>query len=265
MAISLTPELRAEYQRLFDTCVIAPDKYPFVDAAVNTILKSKSRYDAVSAITGVPWFFIAIPHYMEGAGRFDRHLHNGDPLTARTTHVPKGRPAGGTPPFTWEESAVDALTFTGITKWTDWSLPGILFKLEGYNGYGYRTKAKPPINTPYLWSFTNHYTKGKFVEDGKYSPTAVSKQVGAACILRRLAEKQITAFVESHMSRIDLIKELGTVVLYAPTRYNAKAEQLQLLLNLNGAHLKADGKAGRITSDAYKAVTGKFLNGDPRG
>jgi hypothetical protein len=76
---------------------------------------------------------------------------------------------------------------TGNAKW---NLPVILFKLEGFNGFGYRTK-HPDVLTPYLWSFTNHYTKGKFTSDGKFDPNAVSKQCGAAAILKALTLKEI--------------------------------------------------------------------------
>jgi lysozyme family protein len=260
-APSFTPELQASYQRLFDTCVIAPDKYPFVTAAVEKMLASRSRYEAVEQKTSVPWYFIAIVHYMEGGGKFTTHLHNGDPLKARTVNVPKGRPKTGTPPFTWEFSAEDALAYTGVNKWTDWSLPGLLYKLEGYNGFGYR-RASININSPYLWSFSNHYKSGKYVADGKYSPAAVSKQCGAAVILRRMAEMQIITFGQT--DRMWMIMELGKQVSYAPSKYVAKAEELQKLLNLNGAHIRADGKAGKITSGAYFEVTGEYLKGDPR-
>ena len=42
------------------------------------------------------------------------------------------------------------------------------------------------INSPYLWSYFNHYTKGKFVADHKYDPNAVSKQCGTAVMLKAL-------------------------------------------------------------------------------
>jgi lysozyme family protein len=58
----------------------------------------------------VPWELIAALHEREAGGSFKGHLHNGDPLTGRTYHVPAGRPAKGSPPFTWEASAIDALT-----------------------------------------------------------------------------------------------------------------------------------------------------------
>ena len=117
----------------------------------------------------IPWHFIAITHSLEGGSEFTKHLHNGDPLAARTVNEPSRRPKIWNPPSTWEDSAFDALiTLKKLDQWTDWSVPGILYKLEGYNGYGYHDPAIN-INSPYLWSFSNHYTKGKFFEDHKYS------------------------------------------------------------------------------------------------
>ena len=52
---------------------------------------------------GIPWYVIAVIHYLESGLRFDGHLHNGDPLAGRTVHKPKGHPQTGTPPFTWKQ------------------------------------------------------------------------------------------------------------------------------------------------------------------
>ena len=68
---------------------------------------------------------------------------------------------------------------------TDWSLPGVLYQLEKYNGFGYRPLGIP---SPYLWSFSNHYTRGKFTSDNHFDPNAVSQQVGAAAILHRMMD-----------------------------------------------------------------------------
>jgi lysozyme family protein len=152
---------------------------------VNKILSGKSRYEALANRVEIPWHFIGITHSLEAGCDFNKHLHNGDPLTARTVQIPKNRPKTGNPPFTWEFSAEDALS--DLAGWNDWTVPGCFYKLEGYNGYGYHSK---DINSPYLWSFSNHYTKGKFIADKIYSPTAVSKQCGAAILLRRLTETQ---------------------------------------------------------------------------
>lgn len=261
MAILYSPQLQSEYQRLFDTCIIKPEKYAEIDSYINKMLQSQQRYEAVSAVTNVPWYVIAIIHCMECSLSFNSHLHNGDPLTARTTHVPAGRPKTSEPPFTWEFSAEDALQYDGLDKWNDWSVPALLYRLEGFNGYGYHRLG---INSPYLWSYSNQYTKGKYVQDGQFNAAAVSKQCGAAVLLRRMFEKQIVTQQAGITDRVALIKNLGDSIIYAPSRYVAKAEELQKLLNLNGAHLRIDGKAGQNTSDAYGAVTNEYLSGDPR-
>ena len=257
MAFSFTPQAAAEYQRLFDTCVIKLDKLPEIKPIVNKILNGKSRYEALANKVGIPWYFIGITHSLEAGCDFNKHLHNGDPLTTETIRVPKNRPRTGTPPYTWDFSAEDALT--DLAGWNNWTVPGMLFKLEGYNGYGYHSRG---INSPYLWSFSNHYTKGKFIADKVYSSTAVSKQCGAAILLRRLTETQ-SAPVEI-VDRITLILQLGETITFAPTRVVEKARELQKILKLAGAHLLEDGKAGNNTSNAYQKFTGKFLPGDPR-
>jgi lysozyme family protein len=191
MAVTkLTAALAAEYEHLFDTAVLRPEKLTAVRAAADGITANMARYDAVSRKTGIPAWFIGITHNMESSLSFKGHLHNGDPLTARTVQQPKGRPTGppaaGGSAYTWEESALDALTLKKLHQWSDWSVAGASFQFERYNGFGYRNH-HPEVKSPYLWSFTTHYSQGKYTSDGKFSPTAVSKQVGAIAILKRLA------------------------------------------------------------------------------
>ena len=254
---ALTETLKSEYQHLFDTCMIKKAKYPAVDNCVQTIAAGKIRYQEISALTDVPWYIAGILHYLESGCDFGRHLHNGDPLTARTVHVPKGRPKIGAPPFSFLESAVDALRLEGFVQWKDWSIAGMLYCFEKYNGFGYRSKG---INSPYLWSFSNHYSKGKYVSDSVYDPDAVSTQAGTAVILRRISELQIAIAGEKDL--ISQIAMLGKDVSLDPEHYHVAAEKLQKLLNSVGQHLRIDGKAGRNTSDAFYRVTGRYLKGD---
>lgn len=184
MAVSWTPALKAEYQKLFDTCTLNPGRERYAIEAVKQIVAGKARYEPLAKKVGCPWWVVGLIHKMEANCRFNAHLHNGDPLTAKTVHVPANRPASGTPPFTFEQSALDAMiNVKGFNKITDWSVAHILFVLEGYNGYGYHF-VHPPIPSPYLWSFTNHYKAGKYVKDGVYSATAVSQQLGIAAIIK---------------------------------------------------------------------------------
>lgn len=136
----------------------------------------------------IPWYIIALIHYLECSSDFTKHLHNGDPLTGYTVRVPAKRPqVGHPPPFTWEESAVDAMEYKKFNKQQSWSLPFILRTLERYNGVGYFKYKRG--NTPYLWSYSGHYTKGKYTADGKFSKEAVSAQAGAAVLMKRMEER----------------------------------------------------------------------------
>ena len=181
----LTTQRRRSYELLYESCLIRPKRRVAVDQLAQRITANKARFAKVGKALRVPWYVVGIIHSLEAGGDFSRHLHNGDPLTARTTHVPAGRPQTGKPPFTWEQSAIDALRLRGLDRWKDWSIPGTLYELEGYNGFGYRDY-HPNVPSPYLWSYSNHYTRGKYVADGRFSATAVSQQCGAGLLLKQL-------------------------------------------------------------------------------
>jgi lysozyme family protein len=192
-------EIGSDYWQLFLDCQVRPEKLAEVTRIVTLISGNRSRYAAVAAGLGTtPWWFVALIHAMEASLDFTKHLHNGDPLTARTTHVPAGRPIDNPAadltkgpsaknPYTWEESAQDALRMKQLNTWTDWTIRASLYKLEGYNGWGYR-EYHPSVLSPYLWSYTNHYSQGKYAADGKWSASLVSKQPGAAAILRVMVD-----------------------------------------------------------------------------
>ena len=297
MGISLTNDLRREYQNLFDTCVVTPSGVSAANSIVAKIMPNQPRYQSVGAPLGMPWFVVAVIHNMECSLNFRQHLHNGDPLAARTFHVPKGRPLTGNPPFTWEASATDALQFDGFANRMDWSLPVILYRLEKYNGFGYRGLT-PPMMTPYLWSFSNHYVRGKFTTDGVFDPNAPSSQCGAGVILFTMAKGGIInlsalaaasagsnpASATASSTRpsanaaagstpagasnagAQLAAQFDSTVTFSDSEMTEAAKALQRALNkFRRIDLDVDGFAGRGTSDAYRQVTGHFLKGDPRG
>lgn len=178
--------LKTEYGRLFRTATVRPQHKDSTDWHREMMQKSKPRYQSVGEDTGVPWYFIAVCHALESSFNFRAHLHNGDfPLSARTRQVPAGRPTRWLPPSDWESSARDALKLLGFAGQADWSLERTLYRLEAYNGFGYRPYG---VASPYLWSFSNHYERGKYVADRKWSATAKSQQCGAAVMLRLLTD-----------------------------------------------------------------------------
>jgi lysozyme family protein len=179
-------DLAEEYRAFYATLALRPEHRESAEWHRTMIAQSRSRYEKVEARTGVPWYFVGAVHGLEASFNFRAHLHNGDfPLSQRTRQVPPGRPRTWLPPSDWESSAVDALRLMGFAGEDDWSLPRLLYRIEAFNGFGYRRMARP---TPYLWCFSNHYERGKYVADGKFDPRARSKQCGAAVMFKLLEE-----------------------------------------------------------------------------
>ena len=177
-------DLASEYAAWFSAATLRPEHQASADWHLTMMQASQDRYIAVGKPLGVPWQFIAAVHGLEASFNFRAHLHNGDfPLTQRTRQVPPGRPLVWLPPSSWEASATDALKLMGFARQTDWSLPAMLYRLEAYNGFGYRLSGRA---TPYLWSFSNLYSSGKFVADGRFDTKAKSQQCGAAVMLKVL-------------------------------------------------------------------------------
>jgi len=197
--MQFTEMARAGYSKLFSSMVINEQHKAVSTRIGNDIVRSRYRYSAVETTTGVPWWWIGVVHSMEAGLNFATHLHNGDPLTARTVHRPAGRPASGIPPFRWEDSAADALRLKELHRERDWSIPKALYNFERYNGFGYVARG---VNSPYLWSFSNLYRHGKYVRDGVWDANAVSQQCGAAVLLKTLINLGVVTERPSAMSEL---------------------------------------------------------------
>lgn len=169
--------------------------------SVDSLMKGKEQYERVAASIGCDWWIIGLIHMRESSYNMKTHLHNGDPLTARTVHVPAGRPATGNPPFDWFESAIDALAsrknmlkeiagLKGLDK-----IAKLCYFLEDYNGWGYQTgsgqNTVPAKTSPYLWSKTNAYSSGKYVADGKFNSMAKDAQQGCIALVKCMVDENI--------------------------------------------------------------------------
>ena len=168
----------AEYLKLFNSMEItqSPEWY------LKIINKNKSYYLKAAEIVKCPWEVIAIIHCLECGGDMSRQILNGEKWNAKTKLVPKNMG-----PFkSFEESCLVGMELHKKYIPDVWGVGNMLYFFEAWNGFGYRTYRG--INSPYLWSFSNHYTSGKYVADGKYDPSAVSKQCGAAVILKALLD-----------------------------------------------------------------------------
>jgi lysozyme family protein len=188
--MELTNKLQQEYLEAWEKCQANLSFANDLALAVKKILSNKDRYETVAGETGVPWYVIEVINSMESDCDFKCHLHNGDSLEHRTVNEPLGRPSTGSPPFSWEYSATDALAYDGALGIKTWNLPTTFWFLEGFNGWGYRVGAgretTPECRSPYIYSATNLYKAGKYVGDRKFDKDAVSQQVGCMALLREL-------------------------------------------------------------------------------
>lgn len=178
----------SDYLTLYSACRLTTDvvQLKILDHIADRSLTYRDTYLEVAKRSGIPWFTIAAIHFRESDQNFKCHLHNGDSLTSRTIHVPRNRPLNGQPPFTWQESACDALS----EVWTPdaWDIAGCLEFMERYNGLGYQ---KHGINSPYVWDYTNAYDSGLFITDGKFDPDKKESRPGCVSILKTLTAKGV--------------------------------------------------------------------------
>jgi lysozyme family protein len=181
------PRIKEDYEEMFKKCKVKDPET--VDKIIDQIIAQQDKYKAVGI---APWYWIGCIHRMESNQSFTKHLHNGDSLRHRTKNVPSGRPKAAPDTihgYSWDFSAKDALRLKGLDKWGDWSIPGMLYQAERYNGWGYRMYKSN--HSPYLWSGSQYWERGKYVKDGKYDPSATSSQIGVGVILKRMKERKI--------------------------------------------------------------------------
>lgn len=172
---------RKTYEEILETVEILPEWQRAADKIKASFDVHFDEYDEVSQATGVPTEILCALHFMEGSGSFKTHLANGDKLSARTIHVPKGLPKTGNPPFSWSEGAIAAVEHDGLDKfpWGE-DLREDLAKIEAYNGMGYK---KHNRNSQYLVSGTQFCEPGRYVADGIWDEYAESSQIGVIPIL----------------------------------------------------------------------------------
>jgi len=149
---------------------------PPVMPIVERLERSEEMYRKVEGATGVCWMLIACIHYRECSGSFKRSLKDGRELK---------------PKEDWELDAIRSLS--------DWmkkmhykgrpdSMGAMLEFAEKWNGTGY---SKLGRTSPYVWSGTPSYVRGKFVSDKKLDPNKVDEQWGVQPLLKLLWARHV--------------------------------------------------------------------------
>lgn len=173
--------LKASNLARWQAAQILPGWVHVLDEVAHHLVGAKARYQVVETATKVPWAIIAVIHQRESSQSWTASLAQGDRWDRESIHIPKHRG-----PFkNWEDAAIDALVICPphAAHWTDWSIGGALTLLEQYNGTGYAARGIP---SPYIWSATDQYHKGKYIADGHFDPNAVDRQTGCAALLKRM-------------------------------------------------------------------------------
>lgn len=179
----------SQYAKQWDTMIINASRRGEATRAAQYALDHMKIYKEIETATGVPWSMVAITHRREsdaqdalGNPLFTSYLGNGQPLSKRTTIVPKGR-GPFTGPNAFVDGAIDAYHIDRLDKIVDWRLEKVLYYSELFNGAGYDARGLP---SPYLWGGTTIQQKGKFVADHKFDGRKVDGQLGCCAILKMM-------------------------------------------------------------------------------
>jgi lysozyme family protein len=178
---------KADYTSLLMREHVRPEWQGAFDRAANYIIKNRARYEAVAKDLNIPWALIGCLHWREADGSFAGVLHNGDKIIGtgrKTYHVPAGRG-----PFdSWEDAAVDAINIKLKTRPPAWDLLGVAWFAENFNGLGYR-KYYPDVKSPYLWSGSTVYDRGKYTSDGHFDRSHRDQQIGVMPLYQIILDK----------------------------------------------------------------------------
>ena len=151
---------------------------------------NKARYEKVAETSGVPAKLIASLHWRESTGSFGTYLHQGDPLGKQAVNEPANIPIFKE----WEPAAEHALGMkNGIrdaykidANTTD--EVALASYAERYNGLGYFNYRA--MASPYVFSGTDQYKKGKYVGDGDWDGNHKDSQLGVVAMMRRIDQHE---------------------------------------------------------------------------
>lgn len=215
--------------------------------------KNRARYEAVGKTANVPAALVAALHWRESTGDFGTYLHQGDPLGKKARNEPKDIPVF----HKWEEAAVHALTMPDKAKVRDDvnldtnTRDGATLATysEFYNGLGYDRKKRA---SPYVYSGTDAYSKGKYVAGGKYSAGTTDRQLGVLVMVDAVGGMDETIKEAPSPGAAAWAKILAGSKVKRGAR-GAAVTELQARLARAGFACGSDGAFGPTVEGAVKA------------
>lgn len=259
--------LKPQYEGMLAAVTVI--NVPQMMDAAQKLYRDIGRYRSVGSGTAVPPALLMAINMRESSGSLTANLCNGDPLTAPTIHVPRGRPPGARFPVSWETAAMDAVTFDGLNRLSvpAWSLAYACWKAEAYNGFGPRAHGHV---SGYLWAGTTGYDGGKYVADGEWDSDSFDKQPGVIPLIWALTRLDSSldfgGCIRGWTGAGDLPADVAP-----PTGVGGgialSVKGLQQFLNalhLPGTPLLVDGSYGRRTRNvvrSYQQLRGLAVDG----
>lgn len=215
--------------------------------------KNKARYQAVANRANVPPALVAAIHWRESTGDFGTYLHQGDPLGKKAVNEPNDIPVMDN----WEDAAVHALSMkdkaaTGSAFGLDATTTDaatLAAYAEMYNGTGYHDRG---IASPYVYSGTDEYQKGKYVSDGKFSKNAKDQQLGVMVMLDSIGG--MDAKVKPATKKPDAKTGWDSVIDGRVLQKGASGPLIKMLQTKLSAAGFACGNDGKFGPDVEKAV-----------
>jgi lysozyme family protein len=183
--------LAPEYATLLAAMRVDPDREHELAARAAVVLELAHRHRDewvdVTGKTSVPRLWGMASFERESSSDYSRSPAQGDPWDKVSVDVPRGLG----PYADWGAAcvaayAIDKLNEVGAPNWiwTRACYEGGLF-----NGFGPRAHGR---HTGYLWSWTNIYTGGKYVADGRWDPDVHDQQCGTVPMMTALLKLDAT-------------------------------------------------------------------------
>lgn len=248
---------RVYYRKMFRTCQPLEESRKPIHQAFTKLLSHWSIYRETARIGNTHVAFVGLVAHMECGSSLKRILPDGREYSGEENH--------------WPFDAAIAIEEWLAQERVDWlDIPSVLKQLERFNGLGY---ARRGVHSPYLWSGSRHGVgTGKFTRDGEYDPEAVSKQIGAGVVLHEMVLSGIVLCRDPPLEYDGLGERIGYFAAQFQgylNNVNSRASSLWRMTSLRqkqglNTPLVLDGWLGPKTSNAARAVLGRYLVGDPR-
>lgn len=168
-----------DFENMWRNTTITNEKK--VAFACKKVLEDLAMGQEAERLTGLPWALVLAISWQESTCNDMSTIANGQRWDKVTTLVPKQEGPYGS----WAEAAKHSIDDHNrnnrhIIPDMLWTPSKCLFYAESWNGWAYYRRG---LNSPYICTFTNFETPGRYVGDGQFDPKARGANAGVLAVL----------------------------------------------------------------------------------